>query len=67
MDRIAFDTADYWSENCTDDDFYKNCLESICNELQDTIHCRNNNKSNHVVCNNVYGIWNIIENKYLNL
>lgn len=58
MDKklIAKDIAEYWKDNCTDEDFYNNCIENICQEL---------NIKSGVIPNEVYEIWNIIEREYL--
>ena len=43
-------------EDCVDEDFYKNCIESICNKLEVGVG---------PVPDRVYEIWSIIEEEYL--
>lgn len=52
-DEIAYDTASNWVDNCFDDDFYDCCVQDLIN----------NGYSDEEV--NI--IWNIIEEKYLDL
>lgn len=52
-DNIAYETASYWTNNCIDEDFADNCINTIMQEVNDI------NITNE--------IWNIIEEKYLNL
>lgn len=52
-DDLAYRTAEYWSNNCTDDDFYGNCMDTILGEVKDP--------------DKAHEIWDIIEMKYLNL
>lgn len=58
--ELAENIADYWKENCTDDDFYDNCIENIVEELGD-ISIDNDN----CISKEVYEIWNIIEENFL--
>ena len=56
FDKIAKETAEYWKTNCNDEDFYKNCIESIMLKL---------NVTEGVMPNEVYEIWRIIEENYI--
>ena len=42
--------------DCNDDDFYRNCIESICNRLEVEVG---------PIPDRVYEIWSIIEGEYL--
>lgn len=66
MDKIAYDVASYWSHNCTDDEFSDNCMENICQIIQDE-HPSSCGKRDDCVCMLVYNTYDIIENKYLNI
>lgn len=58
--NLALEIGEYWSCNCTDDDFYDNCIENIIQELkEDAIDIDGN-----VINDEVYEIWNIIEQNY---
>ena len=53
---IAGEIFNKWNNNCEDEDFYRNCIESICNKL---------NFDSGPIPNRVYEIWSIIEEEYL--
>lgn len=55
--ELAKRIAEYWKVNCTDDEFYKNCLHNIREELGET--------NIGVISDEVYEIWDIIEENYL--
>lgn len=52
-DTIAYDTASNWANNCFDDDFYDCCVQDLID--------------NGYSDEEVDTIWNIIEEKYLDL
>lgn len=58
LDKLAYETALFWANNCEDEEFYDNCMDTICNELE---------IGSGVIPNEAYKVWDIIENKYLNL
>ena len=31
--ELAIEIGEYWNENCTDDDFYDNCMDEILEEI----------------------------------
>lgn len=66
MNGIAYEVASYWTHNCPDDDFHDNCIENICQIIQDE-HPASCGKTDICTCMLVYNTWNIIEDKYLNL
>lgn len=53
LDLIARETAEYWSDNCIDDDFMDYCSDSLCSQEYDD--------------ETIDKILKIIEEKYLNL
>ena len=52
--EIAERIASYWKVNCTDDDFYKNCLNSIKEELGENAYEED-----------IHRVWDIIEKNYI--
>lgn len=52
--EIAKEVSSYWKHNCTDDDFYKNCIWDIVNRLGDNCTYEEVNE-----------VWEIIEKHYL--
>lgn len=56
-EEIAKEVFEYWDCNCTDDDFYDNCIETISEMI--------GFRSGGVMPDRVIEIWNIIEEKYL--
>lgn len=55
-EEIAIEVYNEWNNNCCDDDYYKNCMNSILNKL---------NFKSGVIPDEAIIIWNIIENKLL--
>lgn len=55
---IAKKTAEYWKNNCSDEDFYKNCLQTICNEFHIS-------DVEGPIPDDVYDVWDIIEKEYM--
>lgn len=55
-EEIAKEVFEYWDCNCTDDDFYDNCMESICEAI---------GHESGPTPQRADDIWNIIEKKYL--
>ena len=60
-DELAKEIAKYWKENCTDtnvmsNEFYKNCIQTITEELE---------VGAGPIPDEVYEIWQIIEEKYM--
>lgn len=55
-EEIAKEVFEYWDCNCTDEDFYGNCMDSICDMIG--FECG-------AIPDRAYEIWNIIEEKYL--
>lgn len=55
-DKLAKEIADTWRDNCPDDDFYDNCMNTIIEELE---------LGEGPMPDEVYEIWNIIEEKYI--
>lgn len=55
--ELAKEVSDYWKENCTDDDFYKNCIE--------TLNIRLGHHESVVIHDDVYEVWEIIENEFI--
>lgn len=51
--ELAKEISSYWKVNCTDEDFYKNCIENIHKELGNCTY------------DEVNEIWNIIEENFL--
>lgn len=58
MDNMAYDIASFWSTNCFDEDFYDNCMNDICERLD---------VDSGVITDEAYEVWNIIEDKYLDI
>ena len=54
--KLAKDIAEYWSNNCPDDEFYDNCMENILEEIG---HTRG------PIPNKAYEIWGIIEKEFI--
>ena len=54
--ELAIEIGEYWNENCTDDDFYDNCMDEILEEIGFDFE--------GPIPNIAYEIWNIIENKF---
>ena len=54
--EIAKEVFDTWDGCCTDEDFYKNCMETICDII--------GHKSGPIP-DQAYDIWNIIDKIYL--
>lgn len=52
--ELAKEISSYWKINCTDEDFYKNCMENISNELGE-----------NATYEEVNEIWSIIEENFL--
>ena len=55
--ELAKEISSFWKNNCFDEDFYDNCIESICEEIGFT--------ESGVIPNEVYEIWDIIEENFL--
>ena len=53
---IAGEVFAQWNDECDDEYFYKNCIESICDKL---------NIGSGPIHGRVYEIWSIIEEEYL--
>ena len=56
LNTIAKEISDYWKKNCTDEEFYKNCMNSICEYI---------GFDNGIIPQEAYEIWDIIEKNYL--
>lgn len=56
LDVIAKEVSEYWKDNCIDEEFYDNCMDSICEEI---------GFESGVIPQEAYDIWNIIEQKYI--
>ena len=56
MHELAKETAEYWKENCSDGDFYKNCMETICKEFGAT---------DGKIPEEATEVWKIIEENYI--
>ena len=54
-EKLATEIGEYWLNNCTDGDYFKNCMISICDEL---------NHDEGPLPDEAYEIWNLIEEKY---
>lgn len=57
LDIIAKEISEYWKSNCIDEEFYENCMNSICEHI--------GFNSGGIIPQEAYEIWNIIEKKYL--
>lgn len=55
-EEIADEVFECWDLNCVDDDFYDNCMESICEAI---------GHESGPIPQRAYDIWNIIEKKHL--
>lgn len=53
--QFANNIADFWLNNCQDDDFYNNCMEEILIKL---------NHKEGPVPDKAYEIWKYIEKRY---
>ena len=56
LDTIAKEISEYWKNNCTDEEFYKNCMNSICEYI---------GFNSGIIPQEAYEIWDIIEKNYL--
>lgn len=55
--KIAKEVSQYWKNNCTDEDFYKNCIETISIIL--------GYDESGIINNDVYEVWEIIKNEFI--
>ena len=55
-EEIAKEVFECWDCKCLDEDFYDNCMDTICDMIG--FECG-------VIPDRAYEIWNIIEEKYL--